>query len=162
MIRTHRQHAAGKFAVEIVYIGVTGQYQLIAVHFAPVRAGNKAIGGFAVIQHLALLENLAAGLFDGIGKSLGEFQRVEVTGFGVIQRGEVARAVDPLADFVLADDAHLAVAPFLFGLVAGFMQLCDPALLHGSPEAAGAVVDIEAVALRQVADLLGRPAHAVP
>ncbi|MND70630.1 hypothetical protein D3C80_621400 [compost metagenome] len=132
------------------------------MHFTLVGAGDKAIGGFAVVQYLALLENPAAGLFDGIGQALGEFQRVEVAGFGVVQCGEVARAFDPLADFLLADDAHLAVAPFLFGLALSFMQLRDPPLLHRGPQAARAIVDVKAVTLGQVADFLGGPTHAVP
>jgi len=41
-------------------------------------------------------------------------------------------------------------------------QHADAAGQHGRPQAARAVVDIETMALRQLADFLGSPDHAVP
>ncbi|MDT4834503.1 hypothetical protein FQZ97_681410 [compost metagenome] len=162
LVGAHRQQAAGELAVEAVDIGVAGQHQHLAAHFALGGAGDEAVRGFAVFQHLALLVDAPAGGFDGSGQALGQLERVEVGGLRVVEGGLVARAGDPLGQLVAADQAHLVVAPFVDGVCLGLFQQLDPALLHRGPEAADPVVHVEAMALRQLAHLIGSPAHAVP
>ena len=79
-----------------------------------------------------------------------------------MQGSEVARAGDPLRQFVLGDKAQLRIAVLLLGFFQAVLQLAHTARQHGGVDRAGAVVDIEVVPLGQLAHFFGGPDHAVP
>lgn len=73
LVGTHRQQATRQAAVEATDVGVAGQHQYLAAHLARGGAGHIALSGLLIGEHLALLENLPAGLLDGRGQALGQF-----------------------------------------------------------------------------------------
>ena len=162
LVGADRQQAFRQLAVEAVDIGVAGQHQDVAAHLAVLSAHAVAVGGLLPVQRLALLEDASSGCLDGAGQALGQLQRVEVGGAGVEQRGQVARAGDPLRQLFFGDEAQLRIAVLLLGFLQALLQLAHAARQHGGVQRAGAVVDVEAVAAGQLAHLLGGPDHAVP
>ena len=148
--------------IELVDIGIAGQYQHVTAHLAVFAARYITVSRFLIAQRLALLEDFAASLLDGIGQALGQFQRVEVRGTAIMQCGQVAWAGDPLWQFVLGDKAQLRIAVFLLGFFQAILQLAHTARQYGGIDRAGAVVDIEVVPLGQLAHFFGGPDHAVP
>lgn len=162
LVGANGQQAPRQTTIEAVDVGVAGQHQHLGAYFAVVGTGDKAVASLVVTEHLALLVDAPASSLEGAGQALRQFQRVEVCTFGVVQRGLVARAVDPLRQLVTADQAQGVVAPLVFGLVQGFFKYFHSARHDSSPQAAQPVVDIEAVALGQFAHFVGGPAHAGP
>lgn len=162
LVGTDWQQATRQAAVKAVDVGVAGQHQYLAANFATVGTDDIAVASLLVAEHLALFVDLPAGSLDGTGQALCQFQRVEVGTFGVVQRGLVARAVDPLRQLVTADQAQGVVTPFMLGIMQGLFEHFYPARQYRSPQAALPVVDVEAVALGQFAHLVGGPAHAGP
>ena len=148
--------------IEPVDIGVAGQYQHVAAHFAVLSTRYIAVRRFFIAQRLALLEDRAAGFLDGIGQALGQFQWVEVGRAAVVQGGQVARAGDPLGQLFLGDKAQLRIAVLLLGFFQALLQLLHAARQYGGVERTAAIVDLEVVSLGQFAHFFGGPDHAVP
>ena len=162
LIGTHRQQTAGQATVEAVDVGVAGQHDLVGAHLAPLGTGHIALALFAVAEHAALFEQPAAALLDGRRQALGQLERIEVAGLRIVQRGLVTLAADPLGQLIAADQAQLVIAPLVLRLFQRLGEHADTARQHGRPQAAGPVVDVKAMALRQLTDFLGGPDHAVP
>ncbi|MNJ48341.1 hypothetical protein D3C77_435320 [compost metagenome] len=162
LVGAHWQQAPRQLPVKLVDVGIAGQDQDVAAHFAVFGAGDKAIGGLAVIEYAGLFVQASTGLFNRRCQALGQFQRVEVGTLWVVQRGLVTRAVDPFRQGFTFDQLQLVVTPFFAGFALGFAQHADAPGQHRGPQAAGTVVDIEAMAFGEFAHLVGGPAHAVP
>ncbi|MNJ14083.1 hypothetical protein D3C77_82970 [compost metagenome] len=162
LVRADWQQASREMSVELVDVGIAGQHQHVAAYFAVLGAGDKAVGGLTVIKYAGLFEQAPAGCFEGGGQALGQFQRVEVATFRVVERSLVAWAVDPLGQRLTIDQLQFVVAPLFAGLALSLTQHTDPSRQYRSPQAARPVVDIEAMARGEFTQFLSRPAHAVP
>lgn len=162
LIGADRQQPARQRRIEPVDVRVAREHEHVRAHFAMRGASDVAAGRLATIEHAALLEDAAAGPLDRLRETERELQRIQMAGLGIVERGEIARAADPLGHLVLPDHAQPVVAPALRRFVSSLCERRDATRAHRGPQAAGPVVDVEPVTRGQFAHFGRGPAHAVP